>query len=101
MRQPTRTVLREASSLLLAVWTGRATSRPPSTIFTDSQLPRLQFYDDLPRWPNQLPWIRSEDELPEPTVPEEHHDDQPVPVTLPGAAQVNIAGPATKVAPIC
>jgi hypothetical protein len=51
---------------------------PTHHIFTDNQLPRLHVFDDLPRWPNQLPWIRPEDELPEPTAPEQRHDDQPV-----------------------
>jgi hypothetical protein len=51
---------------------------PTHHIFTDNQLPRLHIHDDLPRWPGQLPWIRPEDEPPEPTVPEETGDDQPV-----------------------
>jgi len=50
---------------------------PTHHIFTDDRPSWLHLQDDLPRWPSQLPWLRTQDELAQPTVPENgRHDDQ-------------------------
>ena len=49
---------------------------PTHHIFTDDRPPWLHLIDDLPCWPSQLPWLRQEDELPRPTVPEENRNSQ-------------------------
>ena len=50
---------------------------PTHHIFTDDRPSWLHLQDDLPRWPSQLPWLRTQDELATPTVPEDDlHGDQ-------------------------
>jgi hypothetical protein len=50
---------------------------PTHHIFTNFQLPGLDLDDGLPRWPEQLPWLVLDGELPHPTVPEDTDDEQP------------------------
>jgi hypothetical protein len=42
---------------------------PTHHIFTDDQISWLRLDDDLPRWPEQLPWLLQDGQLPQPTVP--------------------------------
>ena len=48
---------------------------PTHHIFTDDKPAWLQVDDELPRFPSQLPWLRTQDELARHTVPDTSYDD--------------------------
>ena len=63
---------------------------PTHHIFTDYQLPGLDLDDGLPRWPEQLPWLLLDGELPHPTVPD--YNEEPRPTAAPATDELHEGG---------